>query len=499
MVAIEVAFRNDSPDFRTDYTPARSDVAVLRWEYRLKLPGGWEAAAFWFDPITDALVAAEPTDVVEGWIVWTRERIPAFGEEEPYAPPASATSPIFLVRYGRPDDPSMGTWKSVAEWFSAYSASALKEDENLRTAGEKILAGAKSFDEKVALIADWVRSSIGYVQIYLEDGGIRPHPAPEVYANRFGDCKDMAHLAIALLEIAGIPSYPVLTETGDRGRIRAGFPTPSFNHCIVAIERPGDDAGLLYFDPTAKSIPLGRLSHLLEGAPALVVGSPFDSALTRLPESGAIQNGLRVRGVITLAPGLRATASIQELRVGQRAYAARDRLLGLSPGDRARWVQDWLGGRYVGAHVDSIAFPDLSHVSDTLTIRYTARIPEIGRMVGDLALIQPDFVTAWDARLFPKNERWQPIHFGYPYRNETRLEVRYPEEWTARDVPAEASVESPFAFYRRRFESENGIIRIERFEEVRLKNLPAMDYRLAQDWDRIASEADRQRLVLSRP
>ncbi len=499
VIAIELAFHDDSPDFRTDYTPARSDVPVLRWEYRLKLPDGWSAQGAWFDPTTDTLVTAEPAGVAGGWILWTRERIPTFGKKEPYAPRETAISPQFLVRYGRPGDPSMGTWKSVAEWFSVYSASALKESESLRPAGEKIFGGARDFDARVSLIADWVRSSIGYVQIHLEDGGFRPHPAPEVYANRFGDCKDMAHLAIALLDLAGIRSHPVLTETGDRSHIRPGFPTPSFNHCIVAIERPGDDAGLLYFDPTARSIPLGRLSQFLEGAPALVVGSPFDSALTRLPESSASQNGLRVRGVIAIAPGLRAIASIEELRLGQQAYAARDLLLDMSPQDRSRWVQDRVARRYVGAHVDSVAFPDLSRVSDTLTIRYAARIPEIGRMVGDLALIQPDFITAWDARFFASDERLRPIQFSYPYRNETRLEVHYPEEWTAREVPAEAAAESPFAYYRRRYEGETGVVRVERIEEVRLKNLPAKDYRLAKEWDRTATEADRQRLVLSRP
>ena len=348
MIAIEVAFHDDSPNFRTDWAPARSSVAVQRWEYRLRLPDRWTAEGYWFDPVGDTLVAAGPAGVGEGWITWTRERIPAFGEDEPFAPPDAATSPIFLVRYGLPGDPSMGTWKSVATWFGGYSAAALENGEELRAAEVAVIDGAKEFDDKVSRIADWVRSSIGYVQIYLEDGGFRPHPATEVYANRFGDCKDMAHLAISLLGTAGIRAHPVLTETRNHDRIRPGFPTPSFDHCIVAIERPAPGAGLLYFDPTAKTIPLGRLPYPLQGAPALVVGSASDTALTYLPVDEPSSNGVRVRGAITITPGLRALATIEERRIGQRAYATRAQLLAMDAGARSAGSRIESGGATLG-------------------------------------------------------------------------------------------------------------------------------------------------------
>jgi hypothetical protein len=499
VVATELSFRDDSADLWTDSAPARSDLPVLRWEYRLKLPGDWRAEASWFDPITGGLTTAEPAKVRSGWRSWRCEKIPTFGEKEPYAPSEIATSPLFLVRYARRGDGASWTWKSIADWYRPYSESSLEGADRIREQSEALVGDAGTFDEKVSRIAAWVRSSIGYVQIYLGDGGYRPHPVEEVYANRFGDCKDMTHLTIAMLGAAGIRAYPVLTELGEHGRIHEAFPTTGFNHCIVAIERPTPDAGLLFFDPTAKTIPIGRLPYPLEGAPALIVGPSEDSTLSRLPSRDAQANGLRVSGTITVEPSLHAVARIRELRLGQSAYATRDQLLGMDPTERKRWVQDWIGKRFVGARIDSVAFPGLAAVGDTLTLFYVARIPEIGRRLGDLALIQPDFVTAWDARSFSKPERRRPLRFAYPYRNECRIELRFPEEWSATEVPKDAMVENRFASYRRRYEVGLGVARMERIEEARLTSLPASDYPLVQEWDRAAGEADRIRLVLKRP
>lgn len=499
LIATELSYRDDSRDLWTDATPARTDLPVLRWEYRLKLPGDWRAEASWYDPVTGRLAAAEPTEVRSGGRTWRSENVPTFGEKEPYAPSETATSPLFLLRYARPGDTASWTWKSIADWYRPYSTSSLKEAEGIGTQSRSLVGDAGTFDDKVSRIAAWVRSSIGYVQIYLGDGGYRPHPVEEVYANRFGDCKDMSHLTIAMLDAVGIRAYPVLTELGEHGMIHDGFPTTGFNHCIVAVERPTAGEALLFFDPTAKTIPIGRLPSSLEGAPALIVGSPADTALSRLPAREASANGIRVTGTIAIEPSLRAVAAVHELRLGQSAYATRDLLQAMNPAGRQLWVQDWIGKRFVGARIDSIAFPDLASVGDTLTLFYIVRIPEVGRRLGDLALIQPDFVTAWDGRMFSKAERHRPLRFAYPYRNECRIELRFPEEWSAAEVPKDATADNRIASYRRRYEIGTGVARVERVEEVRSRELPASDYPLVQEWDRAAGEADRIRLVLKRP
>ncbi|MDM7916767.1 MAG: hypothetical protein QUU85_16100, partial [Candidatus Eisenbacteria bacterium] len=85
-VAREVVYRSARRDVWVDDLPAHQDFPVLRWEYRLRLPAGWQAQAFWSDYDSATLTPAPPPALDEECRVWTRERIGVATEEEPFAP-----------------------------------------------------------------------------------------------------------------------------------------------------------------------------------------------------------------------------------------------------------------------------------------------------------------------------------------------------------------------------------------------------------------------------
>ncbi len=67
-------------------------------------------------------------------------------------------------------------------------------------------------------------------------GGYQPHPAADVFKNKYGDCKDKATLLITMLGHIGLRGYPALV--GTRGDIEADPKTPTlatFDHMIVAL------------------------------------------------------------------------------------------------------------------------------------------------------------------------------------------------------------------------------------------------------------------------
>jgi Tfp pilus assembly protein PilF len=101
-------------------------------------------------------------------------------------------------------------------------------------------------------------------------GRYTPHPADEVLANRYGDCKDKHTLFAALLQAAGLQAYPVLI--GSRYRLDAEMSSPSlFDHVITAIPR-GD--GFLFLDTTPEVAPYELLLANLRDRKSLVM--PLD-------------------------------------------------------------------------------------------------------------------------------------------------------------------------------------------------------------------------------
>lgn len=511
VVATEIQYEDRSPFFGTTWWKARGGLPVLSAVFELVPPDERHVEAYWFDPASAGLTSAVATPTETGALSWRRDKLDVPGEEEPFAPPDHETSPVLLIRIPT-DEESRAisgkegadtlpdrNWKSVADWADSYFRSALEGKEGLQDVAAQMAGADGEFDSRVRRVADFVRGSVGYVQIYLGDGGLRPHPAVDVYRNRFGDCKDMSHLLIALLALNGIRSYPVLTNVGNSDLIWPEFPMNSFNHCIVAVERPEASGSWVFLDPTAKTVPYGRLASFLEGAPGLVVGAPEDTSLILLPASGPEANLNRMHVEITLEPGLAATARVHDLMVGQLAFSTRERFRALDPAGRKEAVLSWLADRFAAARLVSLDFPDLEPVGDSLTIVYEVRIPEAGRSVGDLVMLQPDFVSGHSTRLFPKKERWREIVISYPYRTETVLELRFPEEWTAKEIPPEAAFENRFGTFSRRYELGAGSATVTRTEQILERRLPAADYPLVQEWDRACYEADRKRLVLQRP
>lgn len=117
-------------------------------------------------------------------------------------------------------------------------------------------------------LSDWVRRNVRYVVVHLGPGGIVPHAAATVLANRYGDAKDHAALLVALLASAGIDSTVALVNNGNAYQLPAVPTLGVLNHAIVYVP-----ALQLYLDPTAKNVAGGFLPAALLGKPAVLTRS----------------------------------------------------------------------------------------------------------------------------------------------------------------------------------------------------------------------------------
>jgi len=105
----------------------------------------------------------------------------------------------------------------------------------------------------------FVRQVVRYFGIELGTNSHEPHPPSQVFAQRYGDCKDKAHLLVTILRALGLVAWPALTNTGEGRGIDDFLPSvSSFNHVIVRLIVDGVPR---WVDPTASS-QRGRLDEL---------------------------------------------------------------------------------------------------------------------------------------------------------------------------------------------------------------------------------------------
>lgn len=232
---------------------------------------------------------------------------------------------------------AVSTFPDYAAFARAYAQRATSEgpaSASVQALAARLTAALPDPRAKALALSDWVRRHIRYVAVYVGPGGVVPHPAATVLANRYGDCKDHAVLLEALLRAAGIASSAVLVNNGSAYRLPRVPTLGIFNHVMTYV--PSLD---LYLDSTAESIEAGYLPSAVMDKPVLLAAS---GAMARTP--AAQRNGQRT--VIWF--GLRADGSgdfkVAKTTEGALAEPYRQAVRDTKPADRELFVRHILQG-----------------------------------------------------------------------------------------------------------------------------------------------------------
>ncbi|WP_292038408.1 DUF3857 domain-containing transglutaminase family protein [Massilia sp. UBA6681] len=159
-------------------------------------------------------------------------------------------------------------YPAFAQAYHARASAAARPDAAIAALASQLTQGLDDVQARAIALSDWVRRNIRYVAVYLGPGGVVPHSASSVLANRYGDCKDHAVLLQALLAAAGIPSSAALVNGDDAYRLPAVPTLGVLNHVIVYVPQLQ-----LFLDPTAGTVAGGFLPPGLLGKPVLLAES----------------------------------------------------------------------------------------------------------------------------------------------------------------------------------------------------------------------------------
>ena len=115
----------------------------------------------------------------------------------------------------------MQSWDEAGRLYHAlFDEPAEKPDTDIAAQVETLVSGKPMTLSKIDALYNYVSREIRYVAIEIGIGGYQPHPAPDVYKNKYGDCKDKATLLMTMLDHIGLRGYPALV--GTRGASGSG-------------------------------------------------------------------------------------------------------------------------------------------------------------------------------------------------------------------------------------------------------------------------------------
>jgi transglutaminase-like putative cysteine protease len=497
------------PYAMTDEWDIQGTVPVRESRYTVRLPPGWSYKVFWLNRGESA-----PTEVAPGqwrWVVTDTKPV----KLERRMPPWEGIAARMVLSLQPPGAKGGGfqSWQEVGTWYLGLTNGRRDPSPPLRQKAQQLAASAPDPLGKMRALAAFAQRDIRYVAIELGVGGVQPHPASEVLAHGYGDCKDKVTLLSSMLQEIGVDSHYVLINT-ERGAVAADTPpNMGFNHAIVAIRLPaGVDPAqfpaaithkslgpVLFFDPTHPLIPLGYLPGGLQANYGMLV-TPAGGELLELPKSPSALNGVERTAKLTLDENGTLSGDVRESWSGDAAAGQRFALRTAQQDvDQIKPVEAMLTHSLSTFQILRAAVGNVKVVEQPLTWKYTVEVPRYSRNAGDLLIIRPRVFGSMSSGLLETKEpRQHPIEFEAPVRNTDVFEITVPTGFVPDALPPEVNRDLGFITYRSATTFAGNVLRYTRTLEVKELSVPVAKAESLRAFFRAIESDERNSAVLKK-
>lgn len=499
----------ERPFFMQDWWEFQETDPVRESHYSLQLPAGWEYKASWMNH-----TEIKPTEAGNNRWDWTVTDLSPI-RREPEMPPyvgVSGQMVVTLFPAGGKAATGFAEWQDLGKWVDELMAGRIDPSPELKQQVATLTAGKETQLAKMQAIAQFVQHDIRYVAVEIGIGGWQPHPAPEVFAHKYGDCKDKALLTRSMLKEVGIDSYQVAINT-HRGAILPATPPHNFafNHNIIAVKLPNgmndpslvatvQDAKLgrlLYFDPTDEMTPFGQIRGELQANYALVV-TPEGGELTPLPQQPPAMNSIERTGKLALDPNGTLTGEVKETRLGERASSERWALRSVTNDkDRIKPIENLLANSLPAYYITRATVINLGITDQPFGFDYSFQAANYAKNAGGLLLVRPRVLgNKGQGILETKEPRKFPIEFQGPARDTDNFEITIPAGYIVDDVPPAVDADYGFASYHSKTEVKGNVINYKRTYEVKELSVPVSRADDLKKFYRIIAGDERNTVVL---
>ncbi|MGD0568702.1 MAG: DUF3857 and transglutaminase domain-containing protein [Candidatus Sulfotelmatobacter sp.] len=498
----------EQPFFLQDIWDFQQGDPIKEAHYSLQLPAGWEYKASWLNH-----TEVQPTQSGANSWQWTVSDVKGI-RNEPLMPPIEGVAGQMIVSFFTSGGPALNAnadWNAMGKWYFNLVGARVDASPEIKQEVASLTASKASTLEKMQAIGLFVQHDIRYVAIELGIGGLQPHPAPDVFSHRYGDCKDKATLVRSMLHEIGVESYHVVINDR-RGSVTGDMPAhDGFNHVITAIKLPDglNDPSLiaamqhpklgriLFFDPTNDLIPFGQLPGYLQANYGLLV-TPEGGELIELPQEPSTMNSIRRTAKLTLDTTGTLKGDVKEVRLGARASSERWRLRTVAKDtDRIKPIEELLANSLSTFRITSASLVNFQQTDQPFGFNYSFVSENYAKNAGNLLLVRPRVIGQKSLGfLETKETRKFPIELEEPTRDTDTFEITLPAGYTVDDVPPPVDADFSFASYHAKTVVNGNVVDYTRTFEVKALSVPVNQADELRKFYRIIAGDERNTVVL---
>jgi hypothetical protein len=325
-------------------------------------------------------------------------------------------------------DGDLTSWKNLGEWYTQLTKGSLNLSDETKIFLKNLVKDAKSNDEKIDILYNYLQKNCRYVSIQLGIGGLKPFDADFVDKKKYGDCKALANYMQAMLDAVGIVSYPALINAEyNQQPVDPDFPEEAFNHVIVCVPQNKDTTWLECTDNTADA---GVLGSFTENRNALLI-TPSGGVLVPTPKSKASENTLSLyTKVILKEDGSGESESVMKTN-GEYKQEIINYVMNEKKDDQKEYLVRRLGFLQPDQfEMSTNKKNDCTETSFKLDIE---KVPEF--TAGSKMFLSPRIYKIINATLPDTKKRTRPYYFHFPFIKTDTTVYQLPENYTVANLP----------------------------------------------------------------
>lgn len=365
---------------------------------------------------------------------------------------------------------TFSSWQEVYSWWQALSRDKIIADAAIKEKVRELTSGKETDEAKAAAIYNFCAQDIRYVAVEYGQAGYEPHPAGDIFRNKYGDCKDQAILLVTMLKEAGFSAWPVLISTRDYYNLNNDLPAMVFNHCIAAMQVPGKT---IFMDPTAETCAFGSLPVADQNRRVLIFKED-NFSIEETPLYPAGHNFIKQELKITINSDESISAEKSIFSSGIYEQVQRYWLLYTPPELIEQALKERIQDISIGATLDKYNIANADDLTKALAFSYVFHGSEYFTSAGRLRLLPQ--LAQLDASLVAHERRKYALDFATLDTKEAVFEITVPQGFAVKYLPEDVKEESPWLSFSAAYERKENRIIFRQVNVLKKNVIPAGEY-----------------------
>ncbi len=409
---------------------------------------------------------------------------------EDYTPPPRIDDYENVVEFS-----SLQSWGDVANWYYAAMQKNLKITPEIESAAQMAVSGKTTLKDKVRAILEYLQDNFRYVSMSFGEHSLEPHPTDEVFQNKYGDCKDLSLLCVALLKAVGIESNLALfREELSITDPQYDLPIPTlFDHVVVLVK--DEKGGSFYIDPLLKGYDIGEYPRYYQNAYTFVINAD-EGAFKRLPilPEEKIYSKSEVETIIS--PDGAALTTMALLFDLDDSIAQRENEKRFNDQEKEEYYQNMNAMIADGGTVIENRFEGLDNRYGQVKNYIKVKKPD-AYLVSDGLIILNVSGYARNIEL-TKEKRENPVFYPVNSCAEKIVTYQVPKGYQILSIPENIDLDIGFFRIKRAYKRENNKIIIREVVKHKRFEIPVKDYEKVREFFDKLPRQTQQRIVLKK-